>query len=154
MPDGAPNGYSIMSFDRDGYKLDFKAAGRPASEQLRIHLPSNIYTKKTEGVPIWVNVYNGSEESKVEYRIDRKEKWIELSKTIEPDPYFIELSKRDAGVDPKLPQPKNSYHLWKGTLPANIAPGAHLIEVKTTDRHGRIYIAHRSLRVTGKPIEK
>jgi hypothetical protein len=28
-----------------------------------------------------------------------------------------------------------------------------LIEVKTTDRHGRVYIAHRSLRVTGKPIE-
>jgi hypothetical protein len=153
MADGAPNGYSIMSFDRDGYKLDFKAAGRPASEQLRIHLPASAYTRKTEEVPIWVNVYNGSEESKVEYRIDRNEKWVELTKTIEPDPYFIELSKRDEGVEPKLAKPKNSYHLWKGTLPSELAPGAHLIEVRPTDRHGRVYMAHRSLRVTSKPIE-
>ncbi|MCH2113796.1 MAG: calcineurin-like phosphoesterase family protein [Pirellulales bacterium] len=154
MADGAPNGYSIMSFDQDGYKLDFKAAGRPASEQLRIHLPSKACARKTGEVPIWVNVYNGSEESQVEYRIDRGSEWIELTKTFEPDPYFVELSKRDKDVEPKLAGPRNSYHLWKGTLPAGLAPGAHLIEVKTTDRHGRVYQAHRSLRVTEKPIEE
>ena len=44
MSDGAPNGYSIMTFDKDGYKLDFKAAGQSANEQLRIHLPMSINT--------------------------------------------------------------------------------------------------------------
>jgi hypothetical protein len=152
MADGAPNGYSIMSFDRDGYKLDFKAAGRPASEQLRVHVPTTIDSRKTGDQDIWVNVYNGSEKSTVEMSIDNSDHWVKLEKTMAVDPYFVELSKRDKDVQPKLASPKISHHLWTTKLPAGITPGAHLIRVKTTDRHGRTYHAHRSIRVTGTPV--
>lgn len=154
MGDGAPNGYSIMTFDKNGYKLDFKAAGLPASEQMRVHLPTAIDTNESQNTEIWVNVFNGSEESTVKVSLDNNGKWFELKKTVAPDPYFVDLWKRDEGVSPKLSKPKNSYHLWTGKLPAGISPGAHLVRVQTVDRHGRTYHAHRSIRVTGTPVPK
>jgi hypothetical protein len=151
MADGAPNGYSIMTFDRDGYKLDFKAAGLAASEQMRVHIAATMDTNQTQSEEIWVNVFNGSEKSTVKVSIDNDENWFELKKTLQPDPYFVELSKRDAEIKPKLTKPKDSFHLWTGKLPPGITPGAHLVRVQTTDRHGRTYHAHRSIRVTGTP---
>jgi hypothetical protein len=152
MTDGAPNGYSIMTFDSNGYKLDFKAAGFPASEQMRVHLASTVDTNETQNADIWVNVFNGSEESTVKMSLDNDGNWLELRKTLAPDPYFVELWKRDEGIEPKLSKPKVSHHLWTGKLPAGISPGAHLVRVQTTDRHGRTYDAHRSIRVTGTPV--
>ena len=154
MADGAPNGYSIMTFDENGYKLDFKAAGRPASEQMRIHLPTTMDTNETAQQEIWVNVYNGSEYSKVSMSIDNNGKWIELEKKLVNDPYFAMLSERDKGIEPKLAKPKVSHHLWTAKLPEGILPGAHLVRVQTTDRHERTYHAHRSIRVTGTPVPK
>jgi hypothetical protein len=152
MADGAPNGYSIMTFSDDGYKLDFKAAGRPASEQMRVRVANSMDTNQTGNEEIWVNVYNGSEQSTVKMSIDNDGDWMELEKKLVEDPHFVELSKRDEGLEPKLAKPKVSYHLWYGKLPAGILPGAHLIRVQTTDRHGRNYLAHRSIRVTGTPV--
>ena len=152
MADGAPNGYSIMTFDRDGYKLDFKAAGQPASQQMRVHMPLTMDTNESEKSDVWVNVFNGSTKSTVKMSIDNNGQWLELEKKLVPDPYFVELSKRDEGVRPKLSKPKNSYHLWHGQLPEQILPGAHLLRVQTTDMHGRTYFAHRSFRVTGTPV--
>ena len=152
MADGAPNGYSIMTFDSNGYKLDFKAAGLPASKQMRVNIAATMDTNQTQDEEIWVNVFNGSEQSTVKVSLDNDENWFELKKTLEPDPYFVELSQRDEGILPKLAKPKVSYHLWTGKLPAGILPGAHLVRVKTTDRHGRTYHAHRSIRVTGTPV--
>ena len=154
MADGAPNGYSIMTFDETGYKLDFKAAGRPASEQMRIHLPTTMDTNETGRQEIWVNVFNGSEYSKVSMSIDNNGEWNELEKKLVNDPYFALLSERDKEIQPKLAKPKVSHHLWTTKLPDGILPGAHLIRVQTTDRHGRTYHAHRSIRVTGTPIPK
>ena len=154
MTDGAPNGYSIMTFDETGYKLDFKAAGRPANEQLRVRVADTLDTNQTGEAEVWVNVYNGSEQSSVQMSIDNDGGWIELEKQIVPDPHFVELYERDAGIKLSLAKPTVSYHLWTGKLPAEIPPGAHLVRVKTTDRHGRTYHAHRSLRVTGEPVRQ
>ena len=154
MADGAPNGYSIMNFDADGYRLDFKAAGRPASEQLRVEVASAMDTNETAKEKVWVNVYNGSEKSTVKMSLDNSGEWIELEKKNVVDPYYRKLFKRDADVLPKLYKPKVSTHLWSANLPADIAPGAHLLKVKTTDWHVRTFYAHRSIRVTGTPKEK
>lgn len=151
MADGGPNGYSIMNFDETGYRLDYKVAGRPASDQLRVHAPITVDANETGGKQIFVNVYNGSEKSTVQMSIDNSD-WATLEKTYEVDPYYAELAKRDAALEPKPAKPKKSYHLWKGKLPASMTPGSHLIRVKTTDMHGRTYHAHRSIRVTGKLV--
>ncbi|MEL7496896.1 MAG: calcineurin-like phosphoesterase family protein [Planctomycetota bacterium] len=151
MKDGAPNGYSIMSFDQTGYRLDFRAAGQPATDQLRIEMPTKIDTNKTSSADVWVNVFNGSEKSTVRMSVDNKTDWVKLKKTIDLDPYYVQLHKRDANEDQPLAAPKPCYHLWRGKLPS-LKPGVHLVVVKTTDRHGRTYSAHRTIRVTGEPI--
>ncbi|MDG1872994.1 MAG: calcineurin-like phosphoesterase family protein [Mariniblastus sp.] len=153
MADGGPNGYSIMRFNEAGYQLDYKVAGRPASDQLRVHVPRTIDTNETGNQEVWVNVYNGSEKSTVQMSLDNSN-WVTLEKKMAIDPYYEELAKRDAAVEPKLAKPKTSHHLWYGKLPAGIVPGTHLIRVKTTDMHGRTYQAHRSVRITGTPIPK
>ena len=152
MPDGAPNGYSVMTFDSNGYRLDFQAAGQSADDQLRIDLPTTIVADKTAGTDLWVNVYNGSEKSKVQIQIDGTGPWRALQQVKEFDPYYLRLIKRDKKAHPPLARPIESEHLWKGQLPA-IEPGVHVITAETEDRHGRKFRSQRSLRVTA-PAEK
>lgn len=147
MKDGAPNGYSIMTFDDSGYRLDFRAAGRPAEDQLRIEMPNTVDASVTESTELWVNVYNGSEQSTVRMSIDGRQTWVALEKKSVPDPYYIRLQERDQNEERPLSKPGVCEHLWYGKLP-KLEPGVHLVVVETTDRHGRKYSAHRSLRVT------
>lgn len=147
MSDGAPNGYSVMNFDSEGYRLDFRAAGRPASDQLRIELPTKVASSKSKGTEIWVNVYNGSEQSKVKIKIDGDSEWTELAKKRVFDPYYLRLRERDQDEDAPLARPVVSEHLWHGKLP-ELKPGVHVISAETTDRHGRVFSSQRSLRVT------
>ena len=152
MPDGAPNGYSVMTFDNAGYRLDFQAAGQSPDDQLRIDLPTTIAADKTAGTDLWVNVYNGSEKSKVQIQIDGTGPWRALQQVKEFDPYYLRLIKRDKKAQPPLARPIESEHLWKGQLPA-IEPGVHVITAETEDRHGRKFRSQRSLRITA-PAEK
>ncbi|MFK7767035.1 MAG: calcineurin-like phosphoesterase C-terminal domain-containing protein [Mariniblastus sp.] len=154
MSDGAPNGYSIMNFDANGYRLDFKAAGHAASEQMRVEVPNTVDTNKTAETDVWVNVFNGSEKSTVQMAVDNSGDWITLEKKMAIDPHYKNLVERDANVVPKPARATKSYHLWTAKLPAGISPGAHLLRVQTTDMHGRNYFAHRSIRVTGTPVPK
>jgi len=150
MPDGAPNGYSIMTFDDAGYRLDFRAAGQSADDQLRIDLPTTVAADKTAATDLWVNVFNGSEKSTVKIQVDGTGPWALLEQVKEVDPYYRRLVKRDKNTERPLFRPAKSEHLWKGKLPA-IEPGVHVIMAETVDRHGRTYRAQRSIRVTSKP---
>ena len=149
MADGAPNGYSVMTFDDSGYRLDFRAAGKSADDQLRIDLPPTVVADKTSATDLWVNVYNGSEKSTVKFQIDGTGPWVELEKVKEFDPYYLRLVERDKKAERPLFRPVESEHLWKGRLPA-IEPGVHVITAETVDQHGRKYMAQRSIRVTSE----
>ena len=155
MADGAPNGFSMITFDGTDYRMDFKAAGRPASEQMRIMMDYSIDTSETEIADVWVNVYNGSEKSTVRMSVEGTGQWIELHRRIENDPTFVEIYEREQAVtpipEPKLTKPKPSQHLWAGKLPSQLAPGFHQLNVETTDMHGRTFFDKRAFWVTGEP---
>ena len=152
MADGGPNGYSIMTFDGNQYRLDYKAAGRPASEQMRIHLAPELKAGQTATAEVTVNVYNGSAKSTVEMMIDGGTQWVRLEKKVAVDPSLAELfeyeQKLSPPISPKMSQPKNSSHLWSGKLATDLPPGTHLLRVRTTDMHGRTFHGHRSFRVS------
>ena len=151
MRDGAPNGYSIITFDGTKHTLDFKAARQPASYQLSIHAPDQIDPKNEKQQFIYVNVFNGSAKSKVKMRIGEGTDWIPLKKTMENDPYYVELREREAlnSKDGKtqLNPPSLSNHLWKVQIPAGIETGSHLIEIEATDHYGRPHKGNRIIRV-------
>ena len=149
MPDGAPNGYSIMSFADGRYSLDFRGAGIPASEQMLIQLPNEVVSGKESD--LWVNVYNGSSKSRVEYSIDASDEWTPIEQVESPDPNYVRMyeneSKIQPPIEPKLSKPAKCSHLWHSKIRLDLKPGTHLLRARTTDMHGRVYYGQRSFRV-------
>ena len=149
MDDGAPNGYSIMSFENGRYRMDFRGAGIPASEQMLIQVDDEV--SAAQEAEFWVNVYNGSSKSTVEFAIDGSGQWQAIEQIGAKDPNYMRMYKLESQVkppiEPKLSSPKTSAHLWKGSLPSNLKPGTHLLRIRTTDMHDRVFYGQRSFRV-------
>lgn len=152
MRDGAPNGYSIMTFEPDRYLLDFKGAGHPADYQMRIHLPNSVAASDAAATEVWVNVFNGSSKSKVEMAIDRESDWVTLDQKVIADPFYQAILAKEKiikpAIKPSLIRPSKCSHLWRGTIDQDLQPGVHLIRVRTTDMHGRTFYSQRSIRVS------
>ncbi len=144
MRDGAPNGYAIVDFNGRRATLTFKAAGLPASKQMNVILPGNLTVASAPTNLVYVNVFNGSERSVVEYRIDGRGPWVALEKVMENDPSYVVRKKAEEANPPAIPpyrkmgEPILSPHLWKGTLPA-LKAGEHQLEVRTKDYQRRRY---------------
>lgn len=151
MRDGAPNGYSIMSFDGTSHVLDFKSARQPADYQFHIHLPNEVAVTAAETTPVYVNVFNGSEESTVRMRIGESNDWIILEKVREEDPHYVETRNREMAANPEATAPLNapalSNHLWKGFLPLGLTPGSHALQVEATDAYDRLWKGGRVVRL-------
>ena len=131
--------------------MDFKAARQPADYQLSIHAPSAVKTADVGKAAVYVNVFNGSSKSSVKMRLASDADWIPLEKTLEPDPFYVEVRDREIKAAPEskrhLSGPIKSDHLWRGRLPETLAPGSHLIEVEATDAYGRAHSGRRIIRV-------
>lgn len=150
MSDGGPNGYSIVHFNRNQYKVTFRAASRPAEDQMRIWLPNQI--RLGEPMPeLIVNVYAGSTRSVTECRIDDGP-WMAMTNFTGPDPYFAQLKALETGPTPppgmRLPDPRSTNHMWKFTLPDRLAVGGHRLEVRTKDMFGQVATAQRIFQVS------
>src|SRR5690606_14804136 len=113
MADGAPNGYSIISFDGTDYRLEYRAAGRSADYQIEVDAPEVVTTAQLSDTIVYANVFNGSEKSVVEMRVGDGE-WRAMEQTREVDPQFqrvVELEARlleHEAAWRKLPKPKAS----------------------------------------------
>ena len=152
MADGAPNGWSVLSFDGTDYHLDFRAAGRSADYQMEIDAPDVVKQSSLTQQTISANVFNGSKRSIVELRVGNGQ-WRRMTKHEIVDPKYKRVHAREAGVLKEkehwrpLPNPKPSSHLWQSSLPADVSPGSHLLEVRATDQDGRVVTGQRIIRV-------
>lgn len=149
--DGAPNGFSVFTFDGSQYKIEFRAAGAPASQQMNIYAPDSIKSEEIEQTDVVVNVYGGSEKSTVEMRVGANGGWRKMEKVLEPDPEYVKLVQRDAALTAPyrpLPGAINSPHLWKLKLPATRERGTVPVHIRTKDMFGQVYYATRGIRIT------
>lgn len=151
MRDGAPNGYSIISFDGQKYNLDFRAAGRPAKYQMNIFADEEVESAQAEQASVFVNVFNGWERSVVEMQVSGGE-WKKMDQTRAIDPTYRRMFELEAGLGNKpwrnINAPNPSTHLWQTKLPADLAAGTHLIRIRATDVNGKEHYGHRVIRVT------
>lgn len=151
MRDGAPNGYSIFTFDGQSYDIEFRAARRPADHQLTIFAPEEVSSSEAGETEVLVNVFNGSEKSVVELALGEDGDWTRLERVAAEDPFFRRMKELEAGENPppgrRLPDAIASPHLWRGTLPAGPEAGTHAIRVRTTDQFGKTYEDRRIIRV-------
>jgi hypothetical protein len=158
MADGAPNGYSVISFDGTKYSVEFKAAGKPTDYQMHIHAPEMVSKDQAAQTEVTVNVFNASQRNKVEMRVlkpgdeaDAEAGWIELKRTVRNDPAFEEIVKIEATGKEQplvaLPKPKGSTHLWVAKLPEDLQPGTYMIQVRADVESGKQHQSRRIIRI-------
>jgi hypothetical protein len=152
MCDGTPNGYSIITFDGNKYKQEYKAAGRSKDYQMQISVPDELATAKAAKTSVVANVFNGSARSIVRMRIDQHD-WIEMKQERLPDPALSRAWQIDETLKKKpwhsLSRPLPSTHIWTALLPGDMKPGCHRIEVETVDIFGKKSIGYRLISVVG-----
>ena len=143
MSDGVPNGYHIFTFKGNQFSEVFKPASREIDFQMRISSPQGTLLKEEiSDTKIIVNVFDGSERSKVTYKIDDlSEK--EMKQTYMKDPYLVELYKQTETVIKRPIKPQKSFNIWTAPLLENLKPGVHKIVVTTKDQFGNIYTANK-----------
>ena len=98
-------------------------------------------------VSFYANIFNGHDGWSVEARVDDRA-WNPIRRILGWDPtYAAEFLAQDSSPRPsartRLPDPVVSYHLWRGALPADLAIGTHLLELRATDPDGRVFSARR-----------
>ncbi len=149
MGDGEPNGYSIIEFDGNKYKISARAASRPASYQMSIWLPEEVDQSVVESKTVIVNVFAGSRKSKVEIKVGDSN-WAPMENFVGQDPFMLEIKKLEAAEKPPLGRKtagvENTPHLWKSQLPA-LETGTYTVKIRTTDMFGQNYTDSRIIRV-------
>lgn len=160
MNDGAPNGYSIITFDGNRYSIEFKAASRPADYQMNIYLADDVPEAAVADTEVLVNVFAGSEKSTVAMRVGESETWLPMEYTITIDPECLRMHEQSPYLDMesdgkkldtvfgwKMDYPSKSRHMWKATLPAGLPTGTHTLTVRSTDMFGQVHTGRRIFRV-------
>lgn len=151
MADGAPNGYSIITFDGNEYSIRFKAPRRSAEHQMNIHVPEAIAQADAGSTEVVVNVFGGSERSAVEMRVGDSGEWVSIPRVSREDPAYLWMKEFEKALPEsagrKLPEPAKCSHIWVGNLPSSIPKGSHAIQVRTTDMFGQTYAASRIIRI-------
>lgn len=151
MRDGAPNGYSVVTFDGKKYSIKFKAARKPESYQMNIYAPDTAEAAKSVDTEVYVNVFAGSDRSKVEMQFGDTGEWIEMTRVAVDDPAYVATKTREDKMKPSpgpsLTNVGKSPHIWKTNLPAGVKPGTYLINVRTTDMFKQTFKASRVINI-------
>ncbi|HIE5355330.1 TPA: calcineurin-like phosphoesterase C-terminal domain-containing protein [Stenotrophomonas maltophilia] len=146
MSDGTPKGYALLDVAGNGsYRLQYRVAGAPASEQIGLHAPKVLRQGAYPAWGVYANVYMGEDASVVEYRVDGGA-WQPMKQVRQPDPRLLvenaadDLSSVLRGYD-RSPEATASPHLWRGALPTHLAVGDHRIDVRSTQPDGAVFTA-------------
>jgi hypothetical protein len=150
--DGTPNGHTIMHFDGTKYLLEYRAARRNPSYQVRV-MAREVFKRQDKVTgEFHANVFNAIPGAVVEWKLDTESDWQPMQKVVEPDPLFLarwkeEEAQRDSLQWRALAKPMNSPHLWKAALSPETKPGTYGISVKATNPNGQILTGQRIIRV-------
>lgn len=152
MSDGTPNGYATLQVRHGGgYDLHWHVARAAGDRQIALHAPKVLRHNAYPAFAVYANVFMGRSDSRVEYRIDAGP-WLPMDRVARADPGLLAENVRDdasnvlRGYD-RAPEAVPSTHLWRGTLPTDLAAGTHRIRVRALDRALRGAAAETSYRL-------
>lgn len=175
-PDGAPNGFHVLSVDGSRYTTRFVPAASKGAAQLRVLVDGpnrrrpQAPVRQTEaatlvGAPIsaaaleahelLVNVFDGSPTTQVIYEVagsSQSEVW--MLRTVMSDPYVAELFAMHPATLKPWVRAVPSSHLWKAPLPAGLAPGAHRLTVRVRKQCGAEEVAHAVLEIVAPNVAR
>ena len=161
MNDGAPNGYSVITFDGNEYSIQFKAARKPKEYQMNIYAPNKVTVASLDTTKILVNVFAGSEKSIVEMKIGKSNNWQLLDRVDSIDPQCLRMNKLKPLFEQEyngkpiedvlgwtMDKPHISRHIWQGELPKDLSVGTYTIKVRTKDMFGQVWKSNRVMYIT------
>ncbi len=139
MADGTPNGYATLTIEDDGaYRLRWHVARERDHPGIALHAPRVLRAGSWPGVGLFANVFMGHADDRVEFRLGEGD-WQPMLHVERADPRILAINLAD-DVAPRLtgeyrvPEARDSKHLWRAALPTDLASGEHRIEVRTYDR--------------------
>jgi len=166
--DGTPNGYHVLSIDGSSYSTRFCPAKEPGARQMRIVPDAEFHRDRKElyrdfrmgqllGSPIpqesvfatnlVVNFFDGGPRSTAEYRIGTRAP-VAMERVSRADPFVEEVFARNEATKKPWVKAEPSSHIWTARLPADLAAGAHRVEVRVVDEYGREHRDHLVVEVT------
>jgi 3',5'-cyclic AMP phosphodiesterase CpdA len=150
MWDGTPPGYAVIQFKAGAVSLNYLPALLPPDRQIAVHAPEAVAPGQGY-VSFYANVFNGHDGWTVEARVDDRA-WGPMNRTLGWDPsYAAAFLAQDSAARPlagaRFPDPVVCYHLWRGTLPADLAPGVHALQVRASDPYGATFSSERRLEI-------
>lgn len=135
MSDGTPNGHATLIVRAGG---EFALAWHPARDasdtRIGLHAPRVLRRGAYPAFGVYANVFMGHAGTRVEYRVDGGE-WKPMLRVEQADPALLAENMRDdlagslRGYD-RSPEATPSPHLWRGTLPTDLAAGEHRVQVR------------------------
>lgn len=139
MQDGTPIGYGFLEIDDNDWKFSFKAARRPADFQMHVYAPDEIRTSEIVNNEVYTNIFNALPDATVQMKVGKNGKWMTMSRTQEPDPFYEAMKEREDALDDVTwlrvgdanPTP---HHLWKSKLPEDLEPGTYSVFIRANDR--------------------
>ena len=157
MADGTPRGWADLWLDRDGgYSLRWNNATDEARDTgVALFAPKVLRRGAYPGSGVYANVFMGERGDTVEYRIDDGP-WLPMTWWPGPDPRVLAENLRDADADglrarDRIPEADIATHVWRGTLPTDLAAGDHRIEVRARDPWRGWLSATRVFRLQDEP---
>lgn len=150
MRDGAPNGYSIITFDGHRATIDYRAARKPASYQMNIYGPRLTDDASDKAPEVVVNFFSGCERSTVQMRLGADGPWTDMKRVVRVDPAIADIIKAQDSPHPPRGRKMESIecrHLWAAEIPSDAPRGIQLVHVRATDGSGRTFEACQAIRV-------
>ena len=135
MSDGTPNGYALLQVDEGGaYTLDWFAARAADDVGVALYGPHVLRRGAWPAQAVTANVFMARDDARVEYRIDESD-WKPMQRAVQPDPRVVAQNVADDAATrlrsfDRAPEASPSQHLWRATLPTDLALGEHRVQVR------------------------
>jgi len=148
MNSGAPRGYFIFDFTKNGYSFRYKGVGLDDNKQMNINISGlDEVEAKTDSLnlrkrgEIYVTVFGGCDSTRVEYRIDGGN-WntAEKANAMDANVAIARELNRQKSYPTEFSKMNPLRHLvskqlWKGKI-SDLSSGAHLVEIRAKDGYG------------------
>ena len=137
MSDGTPNSYGILEINGGSYKLNWRAARRPADFQMHVHAPDFVDAGSSTPLVVTANIFNALPDAKVTMRVEGMDGEMVMNRVEKRDPVREAAVAWEATLG-EVPwrQARNaipSPHLWEASLEVPSQKGIYLIQVTAKD---------------------
>ena len=141
MTDGTPNGYAFLHLNEKDWKLEWRAAGKPADFQMQIAMPEVVSIDSKEKIKVTANIFNALPDAEVKMRIGENGEWTDMKQSSQRDPIRLAEIERENQIDAapwrKMGGAAITNHIWEADLDINSAfkqPGVYYIHIQSKDK--------------------